>query len=160
MSIVDIPPDTMRVRIMDHLLARFTACEAGEDGRYITWNTVSDCPLTNTEQLIGNAVGLYEGRERKKAEVGFYRSTLELQTEFKVKLALGDKPGRVANAVLGEIQSIMLSDIYCGGLSLDIVEVGNELDVDGPNDQTVAGIVFWEIIYRHKAGDPRKTQGE
>ena len=155
MKYIDLPPATIRDQIIEHLVERFRQCQAGQDGRYITWNTVSDCPLTSTETLLGTAVGIYEGRERKRAEVGHSRNTLELSTEFKIKLAMGDKPAQVARRVLGEVQAIVQSDIYCGGLSLHIVEVGNELDVDGPSDQSVAGIVFWEVMYRHKAGDPR-----
>jgi hypothetical protein len=148
------------MRIMAHLVKRFSDCRAGLDGRFITWNTVTDGPIGSAEANLGNALSVSDGRERKKPEVGFERCQLEVQSEFKIKLAMGDNPKQVANAVLGEIQTIMLSDIYCGGLSLHIVEVGNELDVDGPSDQSVAGIVFWEIQYRHKAGNPRLAQGE
>jgi hypothetical protein len=162
--IVDLPPDTVRDRILQHLIKRFQDCVAGQGGRYITWNTVSDCPLTSDEVTLGNAIGIYDGRERNKDAIGLAYRFLEVQTEFKIKLAIGDKPAKVARAVLGEVQTVMLSDIYCTEgsiqLSLDIVENGNELDVDGPHDTTVAGIVFWEIQYRHIAGNPRKRQGE
>jgi hypothetical protein len=158
--IADIPPDTVRDQIMSHLVKRFEDCIAGQGGRYMTWNAVTDAPLTSAEKVLGNAVGIYDGRERKKPEMGLTRSTLEVQTEFLVKLAMGDNPAKVGRAVLGEVAAVMMSDIYCGGLSLHIVEVGNELDVDGPKDQSVAGIVFWEVYYRHQAGDPRKRQGE
>jgi hypothetical protein len=162
--IADLPPDTVRDRILQHLIKRFQDCVAGENGRFITWNTVSDCPLTSTETALGNAIGIYDGRERNRDLVGYSTRILEVQTEFKIQLAIGDKPAKVARAVLGEVQTVMTSDIYCTEgpiqLSLDIVESGNELDVDGPHDQTVAGIVFWEIQYRHIAGNPRKRQGE
>ncbi|QSY98652.1 hypothetical protein J2J97_31780 (plasmid) [Rhizobium bangladeshense] len=162
--IADLPPDTVRDRILQHLVKRFRDCVAGENGRFITWNTVSDCPLTSEEITFGNALGIYDGRERNKDGIGLSTRFLEVQTEFKIKLAYGDKPAKVARAVLGEVQTVMTSDIYCTEgsvqLSLDIVEIGNELDVDGPHDQTVAGIVFWEIQYRHIAGKPRNRQGE
>lgn len=162
--IENIPPQTVRDRIMTHLAARFKDSQAGVDGRYMTWNTVHDTPLTNVERLLGDAISLYDGRELKKPEIGYERCELEVQTEFKIKLAMGDNPASIARAVLGEVQATMLSDIYCTDgarqLSLNIVEVGNEIDVEGPDDQTVSGIVFWKVQYRHKAGDPRKLVGE
>lgn len=150
------PPDTQRMKIIDHLIARFEGCIQGQNGRFMTWNTVSDCPITDAQKQLGNTIGIFDGRENKKPEVGSSRATLSLMTEFHVRLAKGDKPNRIANLVLGEVQSIMLSDIYAGGLCLNIVEVGNELDVEGPQDTAVSGIIFWEVQYRHKAGNPRQ----
>lgn len=155
-----LPPPTVRLRIIDHLKERFEKAKAGQGGRYITWNTVATQPITKPETIAGSAVGIYDSRERKKPEAGYARSTIQLATEFHVRLAQGDDATRIANLVLGEVQAIMLSDIHCGGLSLNIVETGNELDVEGPNGTLVSGIVFWEVLYRHKAGDPRTLVGE
>lgn len=164
MNFTALPPQTVRDRIMQHLLSRFAACVEGQGGRYITWNTISDAPLKEGQKVLGNAIGVFDSRERKKPEVSLVRAALEVNTEFHVRLAHGDNPVAVARAVLGEVQAIMLSDIYCteptGQLSLNIVEIGNELDVDGPDDKSVSGIVFWEIQYRHQAGNSRKLQGE
>lgn len=156
-----VPPDTVRSRIMRHLLDRFTTCRAGVDGRHITWGAVSDTPFSEKEaQFAPERIALIDVRERKRPEVGYSRCELTVNAEFHATLAKGDKPNEIANQVLGEVQAVMLSDIYCGGLTLDIVEVGNELEVEGSNDTSVSGIVFWEILYRHKAGDPRKLVGE
>lgn len=162
--ISELPPPTVRDRIMDHLIRRFKSVSAGVNGRYVTWDVVSDTPLSRTEKALGTSVGIFDSRERKTAEVGYERCLLDVQTEFRVQTAHGDNVSSVARGVLGELQAVMRSDIYCtensSQLTLNIVEVGNELDVDGPNDKSVAGIVFWEIQYRHKTGDPRKLQGE
>lgn len=156
------PPATIRERILEHLIARFRDAQAGYGGRYMTWQTVKGSPVTSGD--MSPTIAIYDGRERKTVEVGYVRCVLEVQTEFKAALALGDDAHAFARSILGEVEAVMLSDIYCTEgsmqLSLNIVEVGNELDVDGPDDQSVAGIVFWEIQYRHKAHDPRKRQGE
>lgn len=152
----NLPPPTIRSEIIAHLMARFAACVEGEGGRYITWNNVSDCPLTANEKTHSPAVGIFDGPERKSPEVGRSRCTLALSTEFHFKLGKGDNPSEVGRRVMGEVQTVMCSDIYCGGLTLNIVEVGNELDVEGPNDTSVSGIIFWEILYRHSAGNPRQ----
>lgn len=158
MSIIKepLPPVTHRWKIVEHLRDRFLACKQGRDGRYMTWNVVKTEPILKPDTITGNAIGLYVPRETKEAAVSHTYATLSLATEFHVKIGLGDDAAKIAHLVLGEVESIVLSDINSGGLSLNIVEKGNELDVEGPQGSNlVSGIVFWEVQYRHRVGNPR-----
>lgn len=146
---------TVRDKIITHLTQRFEEQVAGENGRFLTWSKVYTDPPPLKSNIIGNAnLILLDGRETKQAEVQRFRCTLQMTTEFRVKLALGDRKTQLARNILGEIQSIILSDIYCGGLTLNIVERANELNVGGETDTEVSGIVFWDVQYRHAVNNP------
>ncbi len=68
---------------------------------------------------------------------------------------------------MADVQITMRSDInstesvspLCQ-LTINIVELRNELDVEGPKDNLVGGVIVWSILYRHSALDPTKLPGE
>lgn len=145
-----------REQIMDHLVERFENMTAGTDGYTTTWNVVTRKPLGMTEVKIGSALGLFDTREDKTPDMQFMRCTLSVVCEFYHSMKIGDAPGTQLNRMLLDVQRAMRSDIYCGGLALNVVEVRSELDIDGPEDNLVAGIVEFQVLYRHYVDDPSR----
>lgn len=145
-----------RELIMAHLEKRFLEAREGVDEYTNTWNTVVRRPLTKQEVAIGDAIALFDTDEEKTPEIGFYRCALSVSVEFFYSLKAGDNPSTELNRLLLDIQRIMRSDVTCDGLSFNILEVRNELDIDGPADRLVAGVVEFQVQYRHLLDDPRK----
>lgn len=145
-----------REQIMEHLVNRFGDIREGEDGYTTTWNVVARRPMTKAELNLGDALGLFDVEETKTARIGFYDCDLKVVCEFFHVLKLGDEPSTELNRMLCDIQRGMRSDIGCGGLTINIVENSSELDIDGPADRLVAGVVEFQIAYRHALDDPRK----
>lgn len=154
---------SIRDNIIEHLLDRFRNVEAGNDEYTVTWAFVSREPLEKPELISGYTLSLIEGAETNDAEIGATRCKLTLYTEFAIPLAIGDIATVELNRVMTDIQRCMRSDIYCGGptsgLTLNIVKVGDDLDVQA-SGSVVGGIVIWEVQYRHAVDDPRKKRGE
>lgn len=158
---------TVRNRIMEHLKERFEGIEAGIDDYTVTWNTIARRPLSDIEMQTGDALALIDRGEAKSEEIGYMRSVMEVLTEFWIRVDFEEDPSVRLNEVLGEVQRTMRSDInstvttvpLCQ-LTINITEVRNELDVEGPGDNLVGGVVAWEVVYRHQSNDPRKLIGE
>ena len=154
---------SIRENIVQHLLDRYRAMEEGVDGYTQTWVNVLREPITKPESLVGPTLALIEGSERNEAEVGATRCTLTLYTEFWLPLKVGANAFAELNRLMSDVQRCMRSDIYCGGtpsgLTLNIVKVGDDLDVQA-SSSVVGGIVIWEVQYRHASDDPRKKRGE
>lgn len=157
----------VRDRILTHLKERFEAVEEGVDDHVITWNTVVRRVLSDSEQQTGDALAIIDGPERKIEEIGHIRCSLQVFTEFWVRLKLGDEPSERLNLVMSDIYRTMRSDINsvvtivppCE-LTLNITEQRNEFDIEGAGDDLVGGVVVWEVLYRHKPLDSTKLQGE
>ena len=149
-------PVSKREQIMQHLVDRFEAMQDGTDGYTTTWNTVTRKPVSITAVKMGNALGLFDTREDKVPDMQFMRATLSVVCEFYHSMKIGDEPGTQLNRMLLDVQRAMRSDIYCGGLTLNVVEVRSELDIDGPEDNLIAGVVEFQVLYRHYVDDPSK----
>lgn len=144
---------SLRLRIMQNLATRFTSIRKGVDGYTVEWNTVRLRPLTQDEMRFG-ALAIFAPKEKKERQTGFDNCFITLQIEFFLPLAMGDEPSDIINMGLLDVQRAIASDLTCGGLALNIVETGNEVDVDGPFPSIVAGVVQHELMYRHRAGNP------
>lgn len=150
-----IPLLSKREQIMQHLQQRFSALRAGEDGYTTTWNVVTRRPLTKQEVAMGDAIAIFDTGEEKTAEIGFYRCMLYVSAEFFYALKTGDDPSTELNRLLVDIQRAIRVDVTCGGVAFNMVELRNELDIDGPADRLVAGVVEFQVQYRHLIDDPR-----
>jgi hypothetical protein len=148
-------PVSRRESILQHVADRFRAMREGQDDYTTTWNAVVRRPLTKAEVSLGNAIGMYDTEEEKVSEIGRYRSTLTVVIEFFHTLKHGEEPSTELNRMLADVQRAMRVDVTCGGLSYNVVETKNELDIDGPADRLVAGIVEFQISYKHTLDDPR-----
>lgn len=143
-----------REQIMLHLVDRFKGLRRNVDNYTTTWNVVVRRPMTNTETQLGDAMGIFDVSERKEFRIGHVDAFLTVNLEFFHKVRDGDEPSTELNRMLLDVQRACRSDINCGGLTINILEMTNELDIEGPTDRLVAGVVEIEIHYRHALNDP------
>jgi hypothetical protein len=152
---------SLRDNIIENIVDRFVSMQKNVDEYSTTWNSVTRSPLPDSvSQIPDTAISIMDFRERKNPVIGAFEPNLVLHAEFAIRLKVGDIASVELNRVMVDIQRVMMSDIYSGGLSLNIVEVSSELDIQGPGDRLVGGIITWEVLYRHKHDDPRKLRGE
>jgi hypothetical protein len=59
----------------------------------------------------------------------------------------------LAEQVLTQIQQCIYADKTMGGLAVDTVEIGNEIDLDTYGDDTVVGVMYIRVNYRHSHKD-------
>jgi hypothetical protein len=144
-----------REQIMRYLVALFADMRASIDGYTTTWETVVRRPLSDTEAKLGNGLGVYDVSEEKVPEIGRYRSHLTVRIEFFYLIRHGDEPSTELNRMLVDIQRAMRADHTCGGLAYNVLETENELDINGPADRLVAGIIEYRVEYKHLLDDPR-----
>jgi len=124
-----------------------------------TFDVVTRFPIRGSEALMGCELSIIDFKEKKKTVMQYMDCHLIVTTEFRYRLQLGDVPLTEANRILTDIQMAMRSDINCGGLTVNVSEISNELDVDHGGTHIVSGIVFWEVRYRHRWDDPRRQVG-
>ncbi len=160
--------DPVRLRILDHLKARFLAIQEGVDDHVLTWNVVVVGVLDDIDETMGNALAIMEGNEVKNEEIGFVRCDLRIATEFSLRTELGENNSQAANLVMADIYRTMRSDVHATvstsplcELTIDMREVSNDLDLENTSDRGfVSGVVVWSILYRHQINDPTKLFGE
>ncbi len=124
------------------------------------WAEIQRAPIPSSNKKTGPTLSIYDVSERLEPEIESYRNKLLLIFEFSYPMKEGDIPSTELNRILTDVQRLVRSDIYCGGLSLNVVEVGSDLDIEGTGDNIVSGIVQYEVQYRHKILDPTKLRGE
>lgn len=151
---------SLRDNICEYWVSKFMDVDEDVDGHPLRWNSVLRVPLPKAEKILGNALAIMDTRERKTPEIAATRCNLTLATEFAIRGFEGDNIASEVNKIMTSVQRVMLSDISSGGLSLHVVENASELDIEGPGDRLVGGVIFWDIQYRHKLGDPTKHRGE
>ena len=144
----------VRERILQHLATRFTSRVEGTNGAVISWDQVVRTPIPASLNGMNSAIGIFDPAEAKKAQMGHNVCLLTVITEFTEKARLGDEPSTRLNLLLADVQRTMREDIYCGGLTLNIEEVRNEIDVEGVASKMLSGMVEWTVTYRHRASDP------
>ena len=149
-----MPDISKRERIMEHLKERFEARQEGVGGAMYTWNMVTRRPISRVEVAQGNTIGLFDVQEEKHQEMMHMRCHLAVVVEFYCSLMIGDEPSTELNKMLLDVQRTIRQDIYCSGLTLNVVENKNQLDIDGPTDNMVAGVVEFMVQYRHLVDDP------
>ncbi len=151
--------DSIREQIMDSLVTRFNAVTDGIDEHEVTWNMVSRFPLNASQIKEGNVLFVMDSEESKIPEINFMRCSLTVITEFWYRVKVGDNAATEGNRLLAEVQKTMRQDIYTkdidsSGLTLNIVELRNEIDVDSISDRLINGIVYWQVQYRHAINNP------
>lgn len=144
----------MRERILQHLATRFTSRVEGTNGALLSWDRVTRTPIPANLDGFNAAIGIFDPSEVKRAQMGHNVCLLTVITEFSEKARLGEDAATRLNLLLADVQSTMRADIYCGGLTLNIEEVRNEIDVEGVASKMLNGMVEWTVTYRHRASDP------
>lgn len=145
---------TVREQIMQHLKARYEGIRAGENGFNFTWAHVLRRQPSKAEAREGNVLELIDVGEKKNPGIGYDLVKLRIVAEFHIPMMEGDEPSTVLNAALGDVVRTAGLDIYCGKLALNIEDEGNELDIEGGNDNVVSGVVVFNVTYRCKSNDP------
>lgn len=146
-----------RQLIIDHLVARFEAIEAGVDDFVTGWSVVKTVPLSKEDTRHSTALGIYDTSEENRDEIGHQQKLMNVVFEFHAVTLEGISPDKFARQLLAEIERTIHLDIYMGQLAMDAQERGNELDVESGNDKVVSGVVIYQIRYRHRVGDPYQS---
>ena len=153
--------DTIRENIMNGLVDIMSAMKDGEpvaDPYTTTWSVVGREPIEQLTKGKKHALGIYEGTETKTPRASTVMDcSLRAILEFHVYVESAQKASSELNRVLGEVQRKIMEDTSIGSLAIDIVENGNEFDIDGMWDKQVSGALFVTIKYRHHIEDPRAS---
>jgi hypothetical protein len=145
-----------RLRIMMYYEDLFIGLRANVDQFSRSWTAVSRKPLTKQEMQSGNAIAFYDIGESKTQQMGYNLCELSVFVEFYHAMKIGDHASDELNMMLTDIQRAFRIDINCGNLAINVLEKRSQVDVDGPLEKCVAGVVEFTITYRHAADDPRK----
>ena len=145
---------SVRERVLQHIETRFKSRVTDDAIGKVGWDQVVRTPIPANLNGFNSAVGIFDTTEIKKPMVSHQMCALTVITEFAEKARLGDNPSTRLNALLADVQRTMREDIYCGGLTLNVEEVRNEIDVEGAASQLLSGMVEWTVTYRHRASDP------
>lgn len=146
-----------RERIMVAIKVLFVDMMEGVDDYTVTWDRVKRSPIDAFEATMRTSLAILDTRELKNTDVhDLTRATLRVIFEAKYRLRTGDEPSTELNRLILDIQRKIREDINLGGLTLNITEAGNELDIEGHQDNIVTAVVFVDILYRHVISDPRR----
>lgn len=162
-----------RERICREVFRRLDAMTVGQpaDDPYLTSFDflTRGSPLEQAHETEAAAATILDVDESKAIKIGQYVVTLRLNIEFIawVNVSKREEPSTVGNRVLADVQRLMREDIMLtepddGRLLKDrqlaenVVEVGNQLFVDGFLDARITGAVFYVITYKHSEQDPRE----
>ncbi len=150
---------TIRERAVECLVLALESMQDGfptTDPYSVTWEIVARQELGVLGERKKYALAVIEGLERKEPKISQMECFLPVALEFRMILEPDDNPSVEGNRVLGDIQRKVREDIHLQGLTLNLVETENELDIEDAQDRQIGGTVMIEIHYRHAENDPRK----
>lgn len=155
--------DTVREKCLKALKARFTSINAEDEAakasaadRYtIVWDKVTRSKLSDVDRRKPAVLGIYDTEEQEDKKLNFIYCSLRVIVEFYIYAGVNEDQSEKLNLVLGEVQRRIREDITLGGLALDVVSTGSELDIDGQYDRQVQGALYLNIKYRYRENDPR-----
>lgn len=151
---------SIRERAVAALTAQFKDQRVGVptlDPYDFTWDIVRRSPLLDDERQE-RVLAVLEQDESKVAQFSQTNATLSVALEFAIRLNSRQAPSECLNEVLLNVQRQVREDLTLGGLTYNVREVGNSVDVDHFTDRQVRGIVFLEINYKHSEDDPREIR--
>lgn len=156
-------PKPIRLLLLERLKANFIAAKKGQptDDPYLFgFSTVEIGPLREEDSRKVTAVGIVAGPEDIQHEFpGIVEKKMKCSIEWRITRNQKDPdPGILAELMLCEVQRVVLSDLDLGGLCIDIMEIGNQVDMDTYADRSIYGVVECTILYRHRLQDPRSDQ--
>ena len=131
-------------------------CE-GVDGYTVTWDRVKRAPINSFDATMRTSLAILDTREIKNADVhDLTRSVMRVIFEARYKTQIGDVPSTELNRLILDIQRKIKEDINLGGLTLNVTEAGNDIDIESHADKIVTATVFVDVLYRHVISDPRR----
>lgn len=150
-----IQDETVRQNIVQNLIDRF---EAYQVDAVTYWHHVTNDDIEDhaVSQRDTRAVAIIDVGEQKGLEVQHYRSNLRVDIEFEARAYVGEPIRKQCRDILKHVQFLIAQDVYCGGNSLNVIEIGNEFDVETSDDVIIRGIVQYAVTYRHYVSDPTR----
>ena len=162
------PTSTIREQILDQVETALKAVEAGST--YFTTfpdTAVERMRSTSLNQLVYPAVKIWEGPEEKSTNavrgnpvpIGMILCILTLEIHFFFR-ADASQASEDGNEIIHDIEVAMntLDGDTIGGVLVRIESLGNFLTLAEPSDPEWEGVCVFEVIYRHKRGDPSTIQ--
>ncbi len=99
-------------------------------------------------------ISITDPSERVREAVAVEYRDINLVIEFTGKVYEGDTASVIGNRALGAIQKRIGCDITLEDLALNSVLRGSEIDIEGPFDKVVSGVIVYDVTYRCRANDP------
>ena len=87
---------------------------------------------------------------------GAMDATIRCIVEWHATVDIETKPSTQCNIIHAEILRRIMEDETLGGLARNVIEVGNEFNIDDVNDKMLDGVIFLNILYKHAKRDPRE----
>ena len=167
---------TIRERIMREVERRLRTMKAGSpsgDPYQVEFALVTrGGSLEAMHDSENSGCSVIDSDERKVARIQQMACQLVVVVEFVAWVSVDDEsPSEVGNRYLGAVQRRMREDIHFTEpddgarseldrqLAHNVVEVRNQLFVDGAYDRKVTGAAFYEVSYKHGISDPRIRVG-
>ena len=151
---------TVRERILQQWLINLVALQNQAQDSTL-FERVSRSPLDKMDFAGDIACSLIdEGEDVGVYEVGYLQMNMVVSVEFWVRLKEGEEASTVLNEVAGLLCKEFLTkintveDATSDQLSLNIKAEALDFDIDGVNDNYVAGVRSFVITYRHNKQDP------
>lgn len=123
-------------------------------GISFTTVAIGGLQLTDTRKI--NSLGIVAGAETKRGKYPLWECSFNISLEFRSAHNQGDiVPGLIAERTLTAIERVVYNNRTWGGLAIDTLDVGNEIDIANYQDAAVYGVFKMIVNYRHSDGDPR-----
>jgi hypothetical protein len=156
---------TVRARIMQQLKTNIEAMTLKNST--VKWTTVMLEPLDTAreEQIIGDAISLYDNRETYTYEVGCVLCVLQVQCDYWYKLKAGQSASVELERLRGDLVKAIVADQQLTEtetntpLTIGIHVLNYDKDIESPRAEFVGGFLEIEIRYRHKKQDPAALVG-
>jgi hypothetical protein len=122
----------------------------------LTFSTVEIGPLEVKDIRKANSIGIVAGPETKTGKFPLWECVWSIAIEFRSAANQDDlKPGLIAERSLTAIERLVYMNRTWGGLAIDTIDQGNEIDLTSYADRSIMGVLKIFVRYRHSEGDPR-----
>jgi hypothetical protein len=165
MPTLPVPGDTVRLDILKYIQTIYQHATAANPAtvpkKYygIDFSVVEIGPLGGEDSRKRSAVGIVAGKERKSALYPVWDAMFSVAIEFSFTINRDDddKPGVIAEQLLGIVQQVLYDDDALGGKVLKFDEKGSELDLLTYQDRSLRGVLHIDVHYRHNYSNVYST---
>lgn len=164
-----------RERIMVELARRAAEITEGHpvsDPFRVTFGVITrGGSLEGLHETQRYGLAIVDTDESKTPKIQQVTAVLTVAMEFSAWVSDGEQPSTTGNRVMADLQRKFREDLNLTEpddgvtaeldrqLSENVVEVRNQLFIDGFADRKISGAVFWNITYKHFTDDPRALTG-
>lgn len=150
----------VRERIMQGLKYAFETVPLTIASETMQFDVVVRAPLTKAEREMKSCLSIMEGQERSSELTSRTEKRLEVSIEYEIEAFMGEEPQTFSTDALAAIEKYVADHFRNHRLCLHMKLTASETDVGRSGDRVVGGILFYEMTYRHRTGDPTKAVGE